>query len=107
MLCSKIISKLFNASFLFKCLHCNLIVNFIKQEFKTVQNELNDFEQNTSVNFAKLLKETIEEKKNPNSLLSLRKKKRKERETVDDRKRSKAFHEEDSKNIPITPWFNL
>ena len=55
MLCSKIISKLFNASLLFKCLHCKVIVNYTKKEFLTVQNASNA----QTVSFDELLKREI------------------------------------------------
>ena len=102
MLCSKIISKLFNASLLFKCLHCKVIVNYTKKEFLTVQNASNA----QTVNFDELLKREIalvkeNEKKNPQSLLSLRKKKKKISERIDNIKRLTAFHEEETKNIII------
>ena len=102
MLCSKIISKLFNASLLFKCLHCKVIVNYTKKEFLTAQNASNA----QTVNFDELLKREIalvkeNEKKNPQSLLSLRKKKKKISERIDNRKRLTAFHEEETKNIII------
>ena len=102
MLCSKIISKLFNASLLFKCLHCKVIVNYTKKEFLTVQNASNA----QTVNFDELLKREIalvkeNEKKNPQSLLSLRKKKKKISERIDNIKRMTAFHEEETKNIII------
>ena len=102
MLCSKIISKLFNASLLFKCLHCKVIVNYTKKEFLTAQNASNA----QTVNFDELLKREIalvkeNEKKNPQSLLSLRKKKKKISERIDNIKRLAAFHEEETKNIII------
>ena len=102
MLCSKIISKLFNASLLFKCLYCKVIVNYTKKEFLTVQNASNA----QTVNFDELLKREIalvkeNEKKNPQSLLSLRKKKKKISERIDNIKRLTAFHEEETKNIII------
>ena len=102
MLCSKIISKLFNASLLFKCLHCKVIVNYTKKEFLTAQNASNA----QTVNFDELLKREIalvkeNEKKNPQSLLSLRKKKKKISERIDNIKRLTAFHEEETKNIII------
>ena len=50
-------------------------------------------------NLQKGLKEN--EKKNPQSLLSLRKKKKKISERIDNIKRLTAFHEEETKNIII------
>lgn len=108
MLCSRIISKLFNASLLFKCLHCRIIVNYTKKEFLTLQNVSNAH----TVNFDELLKREIalrkeNEKKNTQSLLSLRKKKKKFNERIESKKRTTAFHEEESKNNNVTPWFNV